>query len=664
MTIKDQEFGGERPLYASRGLRLENVTIHAGESSLKECRDIEAADCRFEGKYVFWENDGITIGRCHFTEGARSSLWYSRNCTMRDCTVDAPKLFRRMDGVRVERTGFTNGAEFFWDCRNIELSEVQIKDCDYIFMHSSGIRIDGYRQDGNYGFQQASDIEIHNAVLNSKDAFWEARNVCIYDSEINGEYFGWYARNIRLVRCHLTGRQLLCYAENVVLEDCSFGEDADLLFEYSTVSGNIKGDVTSIKNPTSEPPAIEGECGEMIIDSNRKDSASAYGFDEITERRGTNCVKWDECEGEDVLPLWVADMDFKVAPAIAEAVRRRAEHEVYGYVCVPDSYYSSVADWFSRRHGWKMEKDWIIYTTGVVPAISAIIKAMAKPGDDVLILTPVYNCFFSSIRNNGCNTLELPLRCKGDSFDIDFDEFERLAARPSTSIFLLCNPHNPAGRVWTEEELRRMGDICRKHGVFVIADEIHCELVMPGYRYTPYGSLGHEYELGSAVCTSASKAFNIAGLQTANITAADPKVRERINKAININEICDVNPFGIEALQAAYNKSEGWLDSLLEYINANYLHARSFIEERLPRLKVKKLEGTYLMWVDVSAVCSSAETFTRELLESTGVWFNPGTMYGPAGEGYIRVNLACPRTILDKALSRLEKYLLSIFAES
>lgn len=273
--IKDKEYGGERPLYASHDLRLERVTIHVGESSIKESSNIEAVDCRFEGKYVFWETYGFKVHNCYFAESARSSLWYSRGCRMTDCKVDAPKLFRRMSDIYVENTDFPNGEQFLWDCDNVTLKNVKIANCDYVFMHTSNVRIDDYRQDGNYGFQYARNVEIHNAVINSKDAFWEAENVTIYDSELNGEYLAWYGKNIRLVRCHLTGEQLLCYVDGLILEDCTFGDDANLLFEYSTVNGNIKGDVVSIKNPTSGHITVEGKVGELIIDENQKQPADA-----------------------------------------------------------------------------------------------------------------------------------------------------------------------------------------------------------------------------------------------------------------------------------------------------------------------------------------------------------------------------------------------------
>ncbi|MDE6151178.1 MAG: DUF3737 family protein [Prevotella sp.] len=273
--IQNKEYGGERPLYAVHDVRLENVTIHVGESSIKETSNIEAENCTFEGKYVFWETDGFKINNCYFAESARSSLWYSRDCRMTNCKVDAPKLFRRMEGIYVENTDFLNGEQFLWDCKDVEMRNVLIQNCDYVFMHTENIRLENYRQDGNYGFQYAKNVEIHNAVINSKDAFWEAENVTVYDSELNGEYLAWYGKNIRLVRCHLTGEQLLCYVDGLVLEDCTFGDDANLLFEYSTVNGTIKGDVVSIKNPTSGKLTVEGNIGELILDENRKQPADA-----------------------------------------------------------------------------------------------------------------------------------------------------------------------------------------------------------------------------------------------------------------------------------------------------------------------------------------------------------------------------------------------------
>lgn len=381
---------------------------------------------------------------------------------------------------------------------------------------------------------------------------------------------------------------------------------------------------------------------------------STFDFDTVINRRGTNSYKWDIVKEEDVIPLWVADMDFKAAPAILEALKKRVEHGVFGYTLVPDSYYEAIIDWFARRHNWQIDRSWIIYTTGVVPAVSCAIKALTLPGEKVLIQTPDYNCFFSSIKNNGCEVAENELVRRGDSYEVDFEDFERQCADEKTTVFLLCNPHNPAGRVWTKEELERMNDICLTHGVRVISDEIHCELVMPGHRFTPFAAISDACRDNSVVLNSPTKAFNIAGLQIANIICADPAMRRRIDRAVNINEVCDVNPFGVVALQAAYNESEEWLDSLNHYIWGNYLALKEFIAKELPRLEVTRLEGTYLAWVDIKATGLTSDEAYGKLMKEGRVYVNSGTMYGRrAGEGYLRINLACPRATLLEGLKRM-----------
>ena len=381
-----------------------------------------------------------------------------------------------------------------------------------------------------------------------------------------------------------------------------------------------------------------------------------YDFDTPILRRGTDSYKWDSAEREDILPMWVADMDFRTAPAIIEALRRRVEHGIFGYTRVPESYYTAVTDWFARRHGWAIERDWIIYTSGVVPAISAVIKALTQPGDKVLVQTPVYNCFFSSIRNNGCEMVSSPLRFTGGTYTIDYDDLERKAADPAVKLMLLCNPHNPAGRVWRREELLRIGEICIRHGVTVVADEIHCEIVLPAYRYTPFASVAGEFLHHSVTCVSPSKAFNIAGLQIANIVCADADRRAKIDRAINDNEVCDVNPFGVIATQAAYNAGEEWLEQLIAYLHANYLYMREFFREHLPQFPVATLEGTYLVWVDCRTLGLRSEELEQRLIAEVGLWLNAGTMYGAEGEGFMRWNIACPRATLAEGLRRFAKF--------
>lgn len=381
-----------------------------------------------------------------------------------------------------------------------------------------------------------------------------------------------------------------------------------------------------------------------------------YDFDEIIDRRVTNCVKWDSADNQDVLPMWVADMDFRTVPAIIDALRRRVDHGIFGYTRVPQSYYEAVTGWFARRHGWNIDKDWIIYTSGVVPALSAIIKALTVPGDKVLIQTPVYNCFFSSIRNNGCEIVESPLVYADNTYSIDFEDLERKASDPKVKAMILCNPHNPAGRVWSRDELIRIGEICIRHDVVVIADEIHCELVMPGYEYTPFASISEEFSRHSVSCVSPSKAFNIAGLQIANIVCADAGRRAKIDRAININEVCDVNPFGVIALQAAYNEGAEWLDQLLEYIHGNYEYMRRFCEEHLPDFPITKLEGTYLVWMDCRKFGMTSAELEKVLIQDAKLWLNAGTMYGKDGEGFMRWNIACPRARMIEGLKRFEKF--------
>lgn len=384
-----------------------------------------------------------------------------------------------------------------------------------------------------------------------------------------------------------------------------------------------------------------------------------YDFEKIISRRGTNCVKWDEFTDPDIIPLWVADMDFETAPSVQQALMKRMQHGCFGYTLVPESYYNATIQWFQHRHGWSIERPSFIYTSGVVPAISAIIKAVTSPGDKVLVQTPVYNCFFSSIRNNGCTLAENPLKMEGNRYEVDWQDFEAKCADPSVKVFLLCNPHNPAGRVWTCQELVQMGNICLKHGVFVISDEIHCEFVMPGHTYTPFASISEDFAMNCAVCLSPSKAFNIAGLQIANIIVKNEKVRKRVDKAININEVCDVNPFGVIALQAAYSaEGEEWLNQLCHYISDNYLMACQLFTEALPQCPVTTLEGTYLMWVDIRATGKTSRQVTDHLLRKAKVYVNCGTMYGEAtGEGYIRINLATRRNLLEEGIMRIIKSL-------
>lgn len=381
-----------------------------------------------------------------------------------------------------------------------------------------------------------------------------------------------------------------------------------------------------------------------------------YDFSSPTERRGTDSYKWDSAPEADIIPLWVADMDFETFPGITEALQRRVAHGIFGYTRVPEAYYEAVCNWFGKHHGWHINREDIIYTSGVVPAVSAVIKALTLPGDQVIVQGPVYNCFFSSIRNNGCEMVSNSLIYNKEElrYEIDFDDLERKLAHERARLMLLCNPHNPGGRVWTRDELTRVAELCRKYGVRVVSDEIHCELTLYDNEYVPFGSLPDELSHGSITCCSPSKAFNTAGLQIANIVCRDAEVRNRIDRAININEVCDVNPFGVIALQAAYS-DEGyeWLTQLRAYISSNYDLLRERFARELPKCKVMRMEGTYLAWIDCSELHISSDEIEEMLMHENKVWVNAGSMYGTEGTAFIRINMACTSELLNEGITRI-----------
>lgn len=381
-----------------------------------------------------------------------------------------------------------------------------------------------------------------------------------------------------------------------------------------------------------------------------------YDFSRPTERRGTDSYKWDSTPEADIIPLWVADMDFETFPGITEALQRRVAHGIFGYTRVPEAYYEAVCNWFGKHHGWHINREDIIYTSGVVPAVSAVIKALTLPGDQVIVQGPVYNCFFSSIRNNGCETVSNSLIYNKEElrYEIDFDDLERKLAHERARVMLLCNPHNPGGRVWTRDELTRVAELCRKYGVRVVSDEIHCELTLYDNEYVPFGSLPDELSHGSITCCSPSKAFNTAGLQIANIVCRDAEVRNRIDRAININEVCDVNPFGVIALQAAYS-DDGyeWLTQLRAYISSNYDLLRERFARELPKCKVMRMEGTYLAWIDCSELHISSDEIEEMLMHENKVWVNVGSMYGTEGAAFIRINMACTSELLNEGITRI-----------
>lgn len=373
-------------------------------------------------------------------------------------------------------------------------------------------------------------------------------------------------------------------------------------------------------------------------------------------RSHTNSYKWDsiDCKEQNIIPLWVADMDFATPKPIVDAVVQRAKHPVYGYVKVPNEYKEAVCNWFETQHEWHTEPQDVIYTTSVVTAISAIIKAVTKNKDRVLIQTPVYNCFFSSIENNGCKILANSLINKDGEYSIDFEFFEMMARQ--ASVFILCNPHNPAGRCWTESELDKMALICKRHKVFVITDEIHCEIIMPGYKYTPFGIIADKHKLNYVQCSSISKTFNTAGLHIANIICKNEKYREQIIQAINANEVGEVNPFGVEALITAYTNRECkfYIRDLNNTIYDNYLLAKEKLKNT--KIVVTPLEGTYLMWIDIRCFGKKVAMVKKELLRNYHIWVNEGTMYGSDGEGFLRINLATSPERIEAAMNYLLEY--------
>ena len=387
-----------------------------------------------------------------------------------------------------------------------------------------------------------------------------------------------------------------------------------------------------------------------------------YDFDTIIARRGTDCEKWDLPAEDGVLPLWVADMDFRAAPAIVDALCRRVEEGVFGYALPSGSWHESLVRWLNVRHRWQVSSDTVIDAIGVVPALASVIRAFCSPGDKVIVQTPVYNAFFITIRNQGCEVLESPLRrvpartgAPGEfTYEMDFDDLDRKAADPRAKLFLLCNPHNPVGRAWTADELRRAGEICRGHGLFVASDEIHADLQMPGSRHVPFAPLADAFRHSSLTFWSASKAFNLAGFQTAVVICADPGVRERVQRYLNVHGTGWLNPFGFLASSVAWNSCADWLDELRVYLHENYKTLLEFLHARLPQFQTATLEATYLAWVDMSATALPSHELAQRLESEAKVKFAAGSIYAePAGTSFQRINLACPRVTLLDALERV-----------
>lgn len=376
-----------------------------------------------------------------------------------------------------------------------------------------------------------------------------------------------------------------------------------------------------------------------------------FDFDTEISRRNTASLKWDVKENE--LPMWVADMDFPTAPCVKKAIRDRAEHGIYGYSIVPDSWYEAFIGWWKRRHGLTIEKDWLQFATGIVPAISSIVNRITNVGDNVVVLTPAYDIFFHSIENFGRHTLESKLAYDGKSYSIDFEDLENALSHPLTTMLILCNPHNPVGKIWTKDELSKIGKLCKKYGVTVLSDEIHCDLVEPGKKYTPFASVSAECRDNSITCISASKAFNIAGLQSAAVMITDPVLRNKVFRGLNSNEVAEPNCFAITGTVAALNEGETWLNELNEYIAENKRVAAEKIS-KLP-LRLVKSEATYLLWIDCSLVTDDTDELCDYIRATTGLYLSAGSQYRGNGKSFVRMNIACPRSRLLDGLERLKK---------
>ena len=383
-------------------------------------------------------------------------------------------------------------------------------------------------------------------------------------------------------------------------------------------------------------------------------------FDILTDRSGTYSYKWDVKDGE--LPMWVADMDFETAPAVKAAIVKRAEHGIFGYSATPCEYFEAVSDYFGRRHGFTVPTDWMVYSNGIVAAIGSVVRRLTHPDENVLIQAPVYNIFYNSIINNGRRVLSSDLVYNGEGYEIDFADLEAKLALPQTSLMILCNPHNPVGKVWSREELCRIGELCKKHGVTVLSDEIHCDIVAPGVEYTPFCSRPECRDI-SVSCVSPSKTFNLAGLQSATVIRPDAHLRHRVWRGINTEELGEPNAFAMTAGIAAFSASDEWVDGLVSYLFENRTRAQEYIAGEIPALRVVRADATYLMWIDISAVSDDSVAFTERLRELTGLYLSEGREYGECGKSFVRMNLATQRQRLEDGLARLKKGVDIILSE-
>ena len=378
----------------------------------------------------------------------------------------------------------------------------------------------------------------------------------------------------------------------------------------------------------------------------------AYDFNVVTDRRRTGSEKWNVLDSE--LPMWVADMDFPAAPCIRRVVEKRAAHGIFGYSSLPEEWYDAYRNWWGTHHGLEIRREDLLFTAGVIPSISAAVREFTAPGDKVIIQTPVYNHFFNCILNNGRRVMENPLSWQNGRYGMDFDDLETRLSDPQAAMLILCNPQNPVGRIWNKEDLARLGNLCRKHHVLVFSDEIHCDLTAPDTAYIPFASVDEACRMNSITAIAPTKAFNIAGLHTAAVFVPDEELRQRMNRALNASEAADPCAFSVDAATAAFS-DEGWewLVSLRAYIEENKKTVYAFIEKELPEVYAVPQNATYLMWLDISRYSENSAELQRFIREKTGLYVTPGTIYGGNGNCFLRLNTACPRSLLEDGLGRL-----------
>ena len=384
--------------------------------------------------------------------------------------------------------------------------------------------------------------------------------------------------------------------------------------------------------------------------------ATKYNFDEIINRRGTHSVKWDLAKDVEVLPMWVADMDFKTAPEITVAILKKVSHGVFGYGFTPPDFFDAIIDWWKEIHHVNIKKEWILPGPGMIATLSAILRTFVKPGEKIIIQPPVYNHFYTFLENGELDKVENNLIYQNGTYQIDFQDLERKASDPKTTLLLLCNPHNPVGRVWTRGELEKIAEICSKHQVMVVSDEIHADLVFEGQQHIPFVSIAENYDLEALICGSPCKTFNLAGLPISYVISENAEVLNQIHQTLKIQEMSDPSPIAAEALIAAYKNGKEWVKELKIYLYENYDYFLEFMKKHLPKITVIPLEGTYLVWLDCRSLNINGDEPSRVLLEEQKLWVNPGSMYGHAGEGFLRINIGCPRRVLEEALKRLHDF--------